>query len=110
MTFVYGFAPDFIFNIHNNELDLKNVLKAFSGLYLGFATLWIIGIFNNKFWTTATISNLIFMFGLALGRIVSFTVDGLASPILIVGTFGELILGFFALHQLKKHSTAAIKN
>ena len=102
MTFVYGFAPDIIFDIHNNELDLKNVLKAFSGLYLGFATLWIIGIFNNKFWTTATISNLIFMFGLAFGRIISFTVDGLASPILIVGAFGELILGFYALYQLKK--------
>lgn len=105
MTFVYGFAPDFIFNIHNNESDLHNVLKAFSGLYLGFATLWIVGIYNDKFWNAATISNLIFMLGLAFGRIVSFVLDGFASPILIVGTFGELILGFYALYQYKKRDS-----
>ena len=42
------------------------------------------------------------MFGLGFGRIISMIFDGFPSTVFVLGTFGELILGFYALFQLIK--------
>ena len=98
----YGSKPDYLFEVSLNSKDELNIFKAIMGLYLGFATLWIYGILKPDFWKTATISNMIFMLGLAFGRICSITVDGIPTTIFLLGTIGELILGMFAWYQLKK--------
>jgi hypothetical protein len=71
------------------------------GLYLAFASLWILGIFKNDYWKTATITNILFMLGLGFGRIISIIFDGIPSTIFILGTIGELVLGFYGWYQLK---------
>ena len=98
----YGVKPDYLFEVSLNSTDELNIFKAIMGLYLGFATLWIYGILKPDFWKTATISNMIFILGLAFGRICSITVDGIPTTIFLLGTIGELILGMFAWYQLKK--------
>lgn len=98
----YGSKPDYLFEVSLISTDELNIFKAIMGLYLGFATLWIYGILKPDFWKTATISNMIFMLGLAFGRICSITVDGIPTTIFVLGTIGELILGMFAWYQLKK--------
>jgi hypothetical protein len=98
----YGVKPDYLFEVSLNSTDELNIFKAIMGLYLGFATLWIYGIIKPEFWKAATISNMIFMLGLAFGRICSITVDGIPTTIFALGTIGELILGIFAWYQLKK--------
>jgi Domain of unknown function (DUF4345) len=100
-AFVYGFLPNLVLDVDTNTIDEHNILKAIMGLYLALASLWIVGIFNQNFWKTATICNMIFMFGLAFGRIISIILDGIPSTIFIFGTVGELVLGFYSLHQLK---------
>ena len=100
----YGSKPDYLFEVSLNSTDELNIFKAIMGLYLGFATIWIYGIIKPDFWKTATISNMIFMLGLAFGRICSITVDGIPTTIFVLGTIGELILGMFAWYQLKKQS------
>jgi hypothetical protein len=102
VAFFYGSKPDYLFEVSLNSTDELNIFKAIMGLYLGFATLWIYGILKPAFWKTATISNMIFMLGLAFGRICSITVDGIPTTIFLLGTIGELILGIFAWYQLKK--------
>jgi hypothetical protein len=99
---VYGFQENLLFDVQINSIDEANMLKAIMGLYLGFASLWILGIINSNFWKTATISNMLFMLGLGFGRIISIVVDGIPSTIFIFGTIGELVLGFYALYTLKK--------
>ncbi len=99
---IYGFQSNLLFNAPVNTIDHATILKAIMGLYLGFGILWIIGIFNKYYWKTATISNMIFMIGLGLGRIISLITDGIPSVIFVVGTVGELVLGLYALYIFNK--------
>ena len=75
------------------------------GLYLALASLWILGIMNQNYWKTATMCNMLFMLGLAFGRIISMLLDGIPTTVFIFGTLGELVLGFYALFQFKSTKT-----
>jgi hypothetical protein len=101
VAFVYGFKPNLLFDVNLNLIDETNIFKAIMGLYLGFSTLWIIGILKPVFWKIATISNMIFMLSLAFGRIVSIFLDGIPSTIFVLGTIGELVLGFYGWYFLQ---------
>lgn len=102
---VYGFAPNLLFDINLNSVDEHNVFKAVMGLYIAFGILFILGIFDTKFWKSATIATVFLMFGLASGRILSLFSDGIPSTIFCFGIIGEMILGTFALYQYKKQAT-----
>jgi hypothetical protein len=93
---IYGFQPNLLFDIHVNSIDEHNVFKAIMGIYYSFAIFWTIGILNQKYWETAIVSNFIFMFGLAFGRIVSLYSDGIPSYLFVFGTIGEILLGFYS--------------
>jgi hypothetical protein len=104
VAFVYGFQPNLVINVTINTIDEANILKAIMGLYLGFASLWVVGIFKFTYWRTATISNMLFMLGLGFGRIISIISDGTPSTIFIFGTAGELVLGLYAWYQFRNLS------
>ena len=95
---IYGFSPNFLFDVHLDTTDEYNVFKAITGIYLAFSVVWILGILRAKYWQIAIVSNFIFMFGLAFGRIISVFCDGIPSALFVVGIFGELVLG---LHSLR---------
>jgi hypothetical protein len=99
---VYGGKPDLLFEVSLQSPDEFSIFKAIMGLYLGFSFFWLLGIFQKQFWKVATISNMIFMLGLAAGRIISILFDGLPSGIFVLGTFGELVLGCFAIYNYRK--------
>jgi hypothetical protein len=109
IAIVYGFQPNMVFDVTINSIDEANIFKAIMGLYLAFSLLWIFGIFQISLWKTATVSNIIFMLGLAFGRIISILLDGIPTTVFVVGTVGELVLGLFAVYQLKKQSNFLIK-
>lgn len=102
VSLLYGFFPEIFFKLSINTVDEKNILKAIMGIYISFAVLWILGIFKDRFWKIATVSNFIFMFGLAFGRIISMLFDGIPSLLLILGVFGELILGCYGVYAYSK--------
>ena len=110
IAFVYGFKPILLFNISINTVNEANVFKGIMGLYLAFASFWILGISKPTYWKAATLSNIFFMLGLAFGRIVSMLFDGLPSTILTLGIIGELVLGFYSWYVLhtKKQLTNQI--
>lgn len=101
VAFIYGFYPNLLFEVTINSKDEATIFKAIMGLYLGFSTLWIIGIIKPTFWKIATLSNMIFMLGLAFGRLISILFDGLPSTIFVIGTIGELVLGFYSWYVLQ---------
>lgn len=103
IAIVYGFQPNMVFDVSVNSIDEANIFKAIMGLYSAFSMLWILGIFQIDLWKTATVSNIVFMLGLAFGRIISMLLDGIPTVIFVAGTAGELVLGLFAFYQLKKH-------
>jgi Domain of unknown function (DUF4345) len=102
----YGIAPKtvlpILLNIRLDTVDMLNICRAIMVLYLAISILFLMGIFNKKYWFTATITNIFLMGGLALGRILSLVLDGIPSPIFLWGTLGEMVLAVFAFYQLKK--------
>ena len=104
VALVYGFQSNLLFDIHPNSIDEHNVYKAIMGIYLAFAFFWSLALIQKHYWKAATISNILFMLGLALGRLISFTMDGIPSQLLLLGCFGELILAFYGCYLLKKLS------
>lgn len=75
------------------------------GLYLGMAVLCVVGIFKSRQWRTATISNVFFMIGLALGRIISLVIDGIPSIYFLAGLVLELLLALWGIINLNKYHT-----
>jgi len=99
---IYGFDVETSLEMYAETIDEQNFNKAIMGLYLGFSVLWTLGITKKDYFKTAIISNIIFMLGLASGRILSIVFDGIPSPGFFYGTIGELILGVYGLFILKR--------
>ncbi|MBC2843920.1 DUF4345 domain-containing protein [Winogradskyella flava] len=100
---IYGFNPSSRFDIHLNTIDELNQFKAIMGLYLGFSILWILGIFRANFLKLALMSNIVFMLGLGLGRLVSLCIDGTPTFAYQFGTIAELCLGLYGFIALRHH-------
>lgn len=107
---IYGLQPGtslpWLFDFQVTTPDLHNVFRAIMGLYLSISMVWYMGIIKPAYWKTATVFNFIFMGGLGLGRLLSFILDGIPSPAFALGMVGELVLGVFALYQLRKYPEA----
>ena len=104
----YGLCPGkilpLLFDFKVESVDLRHVFRAVMGLYLAFASYWIIGIFKIEHWQHATISNIFFMGGLAFGRIVSIIVDGIPSTAFLTGTILEIMFMLWGIFNLKIES------
>lgn len=109
---VYGLSPTTVlpklFDFQVQTPDLSNVFRAIMGLYLAFALFWIVGMLRPNLWKAATLSQILFMGGLATGRIISLTVDGWGSILFSLGTVGEIVLCLFAVFQYLKFKS--VKN
>ena len=100
---VYGGHPSYlmptVLGFEVNALELKNMLRAIMGIYIGIGAFWLLGAYRTKLWYAATLSNVLFMGGISFGRIVSTIFDGVSmlfTPALIL----ELLFfawGFFNL-------------
>lgn len=100
---LYGCRPETVFpmvlDISIETPDEHSVFQAFMGLYLSMSVLWVMGILRPAFWKAATLSNLFFMAGIALGRLFSILWDGIPSELFFYGFVGEAILAVFAGFQ-----------
>mgnify|MGYP005698790717 CR=1 FL=1 len=103
VAFVYGFKPELSFDMSLDTIDEHNFYKAIMWLYLGFSALWLLGVFKPKYLKTALITNMIFMLGLACGRVLSILGDGLPTFGYVFGTVAELALGCYGLWVLRQY-------
>ena len=91
-------------DIQVNTIDLSNMLKAIMCLYLGISSVWIMGIWKSEYWKIATQLNILFMFSLATGRVLSMVSDGWPTDGYVFGVIAELMLGLFSVYQLRKYN------
>ncbi|WP_298755628.1 DUF4345 domain-containing protein [uncultured Psychroserpens sp.] len=105
VAFLYAFYPESQFELFPKTIDEHNFYKAVMGLYLGFSILWFIGIVKPNYLKTALISNIIFMLGLGLGRVLSIILDGQPSFGYTFGTIAELCLGIYGFWVLNRYKT-----
>ena len=108
VALAYGFFPARVaaevFHMNADTVGTTHLFRVLMTLYLGIATLWSAGIFKPDYWRAATVTNVVFMGGLATGRLISFVVDGVPSCILLIGVGLEIALMAWGLINLKKYS------
>ena len=108
----YGVDPNRVLpkllQIQPIEGDLVHVFRAMMGLYLATMLLWLLGASRGgPLMRTALISEIVFMAGLAAGRLLDLLLDGWPSPMLIVYTVAELLLvawGVLCLKGFDRHA------
>jgi len=109
LSLAYGLSPNRIlpkfFDFKVETIDLPHSFRATMGLYLGMAVLCAIGVSKSREWRTATISNVFFMIGLALGRTISLVIDGIPSIYFLVGLVLELLLALWGIINLNKYQS-----
>ncbi|WP_452219963.1 DUF4345 domain-containing protein [Lacinutrix salivirga] len=104
VAIIYGFKPELSFDMYLETIDEHNFYKAIMGLYLGFSTLWILGLFKTNYLKLALITNMIFMLGLGFGRVLSIVQDGVPTFGYVFGKVAELFLGFYGLWLITRHN------
>lgn len=104
VSFVYGGNPGvfmpYVFGFEVVDMDLKNILRAVMGLYLAMGGFWVYALVHQKYWKTASLINILFMGGLAFGRLISSIFDGV-SPQFLVGLLLEFIFMLWGIYNLK---------
>jgi hypothetical protein len=108
----YGIDPNRILPIflQINPIggDLLHVFRAIMGLYLATIVLWLLGaIRGGALMRTALVSEIVFMAGLATGRLLSLLLDGWPSTMLVVYTVAELALAAWGIFCLRKLDSKA---
>ena len=109
----YGVDPARILpqlmQINSISGDLTHILRAIMGLYLALIVLWVIGAWRGgELMRTALISEIVFMSGLATGRLLSLLLDGWPSPILITYAIAELLLAGWGIYCLRSSKFSRI--
>jgi hypothetical protein len=80
-------------NLSLDTTDQVHILRAIMGLYLGMVCFWFYSASRPQYARAAVLSVVLFMFGLAFGRIFSMVVDGMPSPFLTGATLVEIASG-----------------
>ena len=102
-----GVLPRYM-NLSIEGTDLTEILRAVMCLYLGMVAFCLIAVFFRPSWQhVAVIWTVFFMFGLAIGRLISLVVDGVPSRILIVYLVVELAMGVIGLALLAREGSSA---
>jgi len=102
----YGAFPQqtllFLFDITVINTNGTHIFRALMALYLGFALFWILGAFNTGLRQAALLSLIVFMFGIAAGRILSVIIDGIPHWLLMAYLLVEIVFGGIAIILSKR--------
>ncbi|QIE43267.1 DUF4345 domain-containing protein (plasmid) [Rhodobacteraceae bacterium SC52] len=109
----YGLFPgaslSWLFGIDAGDVNTRHIFRAIMGLYLAMVVFWVIGAVRTDLRVAALWSLVVFMIGLALGRMLSLTVDGWPHPLLVVYMileFGFAFVGWKLLHPTQARTSA----
>ena len=110
VSLIYGGHPaismPYFYGVEVNTVNLSNILRAIMGLYIALCVFWVIGARYEKLRLAALWSLVIFMIGIASGRILSLVLDGMPSPLFIFYLAVEIIaavIGFKLISNLQKN-------
>ena len=103
----YGVVPTkslpFLLDLPVEGQSQIHVFRAVMGLYLANVVFWLAGSATPSLTVPALWSLLIFMVGLASGRVVSLIFDGIPGPVLIFYFCAEVLFAVLAFINLSKH-------
>jgi len=101
IALAYGLAPaitvPMLYGVEIDSINVTHIFRAVMGLYLAMVIFWILGAIREPLRFAALCSVVVFMGGLAMGRILSLLVDGIpVAPLVIylVLEVGFALLGY----------------
>ena len=107
----YGAAPSaslpYLFDFGVDSQNLTHIFRAVMGLYLALMGFWIAGALSSALTVPALWSLVIFMFGLAAGRLLSLLLDGVPHWLLVIYLVLEVVFGWVGLRLLRSAPPAA---
>jgi hypothetical protein len=102
----YGVVPElsmnWLFGITVEVPNEAHIFRGVMGLYLALVMLWILGATNERYERAAILSEIFFMSGLAVGRLLSVLVDGWPHWLLASYIVVEAILAVAGIILLKQ--------
>jgi hypothetical protein len=102
----YGLNPsmslEYLFEFPVPNVNGTHIFRAIMGLYLALAVFWVMGAYKVHLRQAALYSLVVFMFGLAAGRVLSLVVDGVPHWLLLVYLALELGFGIVGMKLLKR--------
>ncbi len=102
----YGVAPattlPFLYGFPVDGVNLTHVFRGVMGLYLANAAFWLAGALWPSLRTPALWGLLVFMAGLAVGRILSVLVDGIPGLLLVFYIVVEIVMAGGAAYFLTR--------
>lgn len=109
VALAYGLVPSvtapLLYGIDIDSISIAHIFRAVMGLYLAMVVFWILGATNDSLRFPALCSVVVFMAGLALGRLISLFVDGIPAPLLAVYLLLEVgfaLVGFKLARNLQR--------
>ncbi|QXH74813.1 DUF4345 domain-containing protein [Pseudomonas atacamensis] len=86
IALIYGISPVWFartfLGINDVHRDVAHILTAIMGLYLALGGFWLVSAYCSLLRGVALLTVLIFCVGLVFGRLISFILDGVPSPLL----------------------------
>ncbi len=102
----YGLAPQQslseLFGLKIDSVNGFHIFRAITGLYLALVVFWVVGALRAPLRQAALLSLVVFMLGLAMGRVASLLLDGMPDTLLIVYLVLELSIGLVGIWLLKR--------
>ena len=102
----YGLVPskslEYLFDVSVQNVNGAHIFRAVMGLYLALALFWIMGAYQAHLRQAALYSLVVFMLGLAAGRVLSLVADGVPHWLLLVYLALELGFGVVGIQLLKR--------
>lgn len=108
----YGFMPEktmtLLYGFDVSNVNLKHIMRAVMGIYFGQIIIWILGSSKPSIRRPAMYCLVVFVLGVAGGRMISFIVDGMSHWSFTVYLILELIIGLFGLKLIVTEKKAKI--
>ena len=96
IALLYGIDPSWFAGAFLNVTDLSenfaHILRAVMCLYLALGAFWLFCAMKDRHKNIAILTTIVFAGGLVVGRLLSFALDGLPSPLLIIYAGLELVI------------------
>ena len=112
IALAYGLMPELtvpmLYGIEIDSVNTSHVFRAVMGLYLAMVVFWLIGVKRETLRRPALFSVLVFMAGLAVGRVVSLLLDGMPNGIFILYLLLEIGFALVAIALIRKPSVSAL--
>ena len=102
----YGLIPQkslkYLYDISISDINSIHIFRAVMCLYLALSIFWIMGAFKLQVRQAALYSLIVFMLGLAAGRILSLIIDGIPHWLLVVYLAMEISFGVMGIFLIKR--------